>query len=283
VTEPPGPLEPIAAEAPTVISGTQAGQAEQAVEVRTEGPVLSVRHLTKSYGAVRAVDDVTLDVFENEVLGIVGDNGAGKSTFISLLMGAEHQDSGDVYFRGKKVHISSPIVSRQELGIEVIFQDLALAPDLTVWENVYLGQELHHHLIFLDRPKMRARTDDVLRSLGTHIKATDIVSSLSGGERQLAAVARAVLFDRPILLMDEPTAAVSAAKAEDVLVLIEHLKSRGKTVVLVSHRLEDVIRVCDRIAVFVNSRLGYIVPAAEVDIGRLAHLMFETKVKTNVD
>jgi len=283
VTEPPGPLEPIAAEAPAVISGTQAGQAEQAVEVRTEGPVLSVRHLTKSYGAVRAVDDVTLDVFENEVLGIVGDNGAGKSTFISLLMGAEHQDSGDVYFRGKKVHISSPIVSRQELGIEVIFQDLALAPDLTVWENAYLGQELHHHLIFLDRPKMRARTDDVLRSLGTHIKATDIVSSLSGGERQLAAVARAVLFDRPILLMDEPTAAVSAAKAEDVLVLIEHLKSRGKTVVLVSHRLEDVIRVCDRIAVFVNSRLGYIVPAAEVDIGRLAHLMFETKVKNNVD
>lgn len=283
MTEPPGPLEPIAAEAPAVISGTQAGQAEQAVEVRTEGPVLSVRHLTKSYGAVRAVDDVTLDVFENEVLGIVGDNGAGKSTFISLLMGAEHQDSGDVYFRGKKVHISSPIVSRQELGIEVIFQDLALAPDLTVWENAYLGQELHHHLIFLDRPKMRARTDDVLRSLGTHIKATDIVSSLSGGERQLAAVARAVLFDRPILLMDEPTAAVSAAKAEDVLVLIEHLKSRGKTVVLVSHRLEDVIRVCDRIAVFVNSRLGYIVPAAEVDIGRLAHLMFETKVKNNVD
>jgi ABC-type sugar transport system ATPase subunit len=247
-------------------------------EVRTESPLLSVRHLTKSYGAVRAVDDVTLDVLEHEVLGIVGDNGAGKSTFISLLIGAEHADSGEIYFHGQSVHVSSPTVSRQALGIEVIFQDLALAPDLTVWENLYLGQELHHHRFFLDRATMRARSDSVLQSLGTKIRATDLVNALSGGERQLTAVARALLFDRDILLMDEPTAAVSAAKAEDVLQLIEKLKSRGKTIVLISHRLEDVLRVCGRVAIFVNGRLVYVKPASELDVGKLAHLMFETKI-----
>lgn len=162
--------------------------------------------------------------------------------------------------------------------MEVIFQDLALAPDLTVWENLYLGQELHHHRFFIDRPTMRARADVVLQSLGTKIRSTDLVSALSGGERQLVAVARALLFDRDILLMDEPTAAVSAAKAEDVLRLIEELQKRGKTIILISHRLEDVLRVCDRVAIFVNGRLAYVEPTAALDVGKLAHLMFPTQI-----
>lgn len=251
-------------------------------EVRTESPLLSVRHLTKTYGAVRAVDDVSLDLFENEILGLVGDNGAGKSTFISVLIGAEHADSGEVYLRGQSVQIPSPTVSRQEFGMEVIFQDLALAPDLTVWENLYLGQELHRYRFFIDRSTMRARTDAVLQSLGTKIRAIDLVGALSGGERQLTAVARALLFDRDILFMDEPTAAVSAAKAEDVLRLIEELKGRGKTIILISHRLEDVLRVCDRVAIFVNGRLAYVKPASELDVGKLAHLMFQTKIAESI-
>jgi simple sugar transport system ATP-binding protein len=247
-------------------------------EERTERPLLSVCHLTKTYGAVHAVDDVSFDLFENEVLGLVGDNGAGKSTCISVLIGAERADSGEVHLRGQSVHISSPSVSRQEFGMEVIFQDLALAPDLTVWENLYLSQESHHHRFFIDRPTMRARADAILQSLGTKIRSTDLVSTLSGGERQLTAVARALLFDRTILLMDEPTAAVSAAKADDVLRLIEELKTRGKTIILISHRLEDILRVCDRVAIFINGRLAYVRSTAGLDVGELAHLMFETRI-----
>lgn len=247
-------------------------------EVRTGSPLLSVRHFTKTYGAVRAVDEVSLDIFTNEVLGIVGDNGAGKSTFISLLVGAEQLDSGELYFRGRRVHVSSPVMSRQELGMEVIFQDLALAPDLTVWENLYLGQELRRGWMFVDRAAMRKGAASVLESLGAKIRSTDLVNALSGGERQLTAIARALLFNRDILLMDEPTAAVSAAKAEDVLKLIQELKARGKTIILISHRLEDVLRVCSRVAIFVNGRLAYVKQASELDVGKLAHLMFETKV-----
>jgi simple sugar transport system ATP-binding protein len=247
-------------------------------ERRTESPLLSVRHLTKTYGAVRALDDVSLDVFENEVLGVVGDNGAGKSTFISLLAGYVHPSGGELFFRGRQVHVTSPATSRQQLGIEVIYQDLALASDLTVWQNLYLGQELHRHHILLDRPAMRAQSNKILVSLGTKIHADDPVEALSGGERQLVAVARALLFDRDILLMDEPTAAVSAAKADDVLRLIEKLKERGKTVVLISHRLEDVLRVCDRVVVFVTGRLAYVRSTIGLDVGSLAHMMFQRTI-----
>jgi simple sugar transport system ATP-binding protein len=245
---------------------------------RVGSVLLSVRHLTKTYGPVHAVDDVSLDVYENEIIGVVGDNGAGKSTFISCLIGYDHADAGEVYFRGERVNLSSPAVARRALGVEVIFQDLALAPDLTVWQNLYLGQELRRGRLFLDRATMRSRSDAVLQSLGTKIRATDFVGALSGGERQMTAVARALLFDRDILFMDEPTAAVSAEKAEDVLNLIMRLKARGKTILLISHRLEDVLRVCDRIAVFVNGRLPYVKPASELDVEKLAHLMFQSKI-----
>jgi ABC-type sugar transport system ATPase subunit len=123
----------------------------------------------------------------------------------------------------------------------------------------------------------------VLQSLGMKIRATDFVGALSGGERQMTAVARALLFDRDILFMDEPTAAVSAEKAEDVLKLIMNLKERGKTILLISHRLEDVLRVCDRIAIFVNGQLPYVKPAAELDVEKLAHLMFQSKIAEGVN
>lgn len=268
-----------------VTESVETSEVAPSAHERTESVVLSVRHLTKTYGAVRAVDDVSLDLLENEVLGIVGDNGAGKSTFLSLLNGAEHADSGEIRFRGRIVHVSSPIVSREALDMEMIYQDLALVPDLTVWENMYLGQELRRHGLFLDRATMRARATSVLQSLGTKIRATELVGALSGGERQLVAVARALLFNRDIVLMDEPTAAVSAAKAEDVLQLIEQLQSQGKTIILISHRLEDVLRVCDRIAVFVNGHLAHLRAASELNLVGLAQLMFETKIKeaTRVD
>lgn len=236
--------------------------------------MLSVRHLTKSFGPVVALDDVTLDVTLNEVLGVVGDNGAGKSTFLSLLTGYLQPDSGELWYRGRKVVVSSPSLSRRELSMEMIYQDPAVAPDLTVWQNLFLGQEARKARFFLDSASMRRRTTEVLESMDTKIRATDLVSALSGGERQLVAVARALLFDREVILMDEPTAAVSAAKAEYVLRLVESLRSDGKTVLLISHRLEDVLRVCDRVAVFVTGRLAHLLPTGGLDVSGLAHLMF---------
>lgn len=237
-------------------------------------PVLSARNIVKRFGAVTALDDVTLDIYENEVLGIVGDNGAGKSTFLSLLSGYHHPDSGEFYYRGKPVRITSPARSRRELGIEMVYQDLAMAPDLAVWQNLYLGEERRRWRVLLDRSGMRDQARDVLKQMHTKITPNDLVSELSGGERQVVAVARGVLFDRDIILLDEPTAAVSAAKADDVLNTVRSLHAHGKTVILISHRLEDVLAVCTRIAVFVTGRLAHVVHNDGLVVEDLIHLMF---------
>lgn len=237
-------------------------------------PVLSARQIVKRFGAVTAIDDVTLDIYENEVLGIVGDNGAGKSTFLSMLSGYHHPDSGQFYYRGKPVRITSPARSRRELGIEMVYQDLAMAPDLVVWQNLYLGEERRRWGVLLDRSGMRAQARDVLQRMHTKITPDDLVSELSGGERQVVAVARGMLFDRDIILLDEPTAAVSAAKADDVLATIRSLHAHGKTVILISHRLEDVLAVCTRVAVFVTGRLAHVVDNDGLMVEDLIHLMF---------
>lgn len=243
----------------------------------SQTPVLSVRHLTKRFGAVTAIDDVSLDIQQNEVLAIVGDNGAGKSTFLSMLSGYLHPDGGGFLYRGRPVRISSPAKSRSELGIEMVYQDLAMCPDLTVWQNLFLGEERRQGRLFLNRAAMRARAAETLQAMQTTIKPDDIVGDLSGGQRQLVAVARGILFDRDIILLDEPTAAVSVAKANDVLDTIRSLHANGKTVILVSHRLEDVLAVCTRIAVFATGRLAHVVDNHELAVEDLIHLMFGTR------
>jgi ABC-type sugar transport system ATPase subunit len=240
-------------------------------------PVLSVRGLVKHFGAVTAIDDVTLDVYQNEVLGIVGDNGAGKSTFLSLLSGYYHPDAGEFRYRGAPVRITSPARSRRELGIEMVYQDLAVSPDLTVWQNLFIGEERTRWRLFLDRRGMRNQARGVLERMQTKIRPDDLASDLSGGERQLVAVARGVLFDRDIILLDEPTAAVSVTKAEDVLGTIRDLHAHGKTVILISHRLEDVLAVCTRIAVFVTGRLEHLVQNDGLTVEDLIHLMFGSR------
>lgn len=238
-------------------------------------PILSLRNVTKRFGPVTAIDNLSLEVMTNEVLGLVGDNGAGKSTLLSLLTGYNRIDSGEFICRGRPVKVVSPSVSRSDLSIEMIYQDLAVAPDLTVWQNLFLGQEHRRGVALLDKTSMQRRAQEVMGELNSKIRANQLVGSLSGGERQLVAVARALLFDRDIILMDEPTAAISAAKADDVLELIEDMQRRGKTILLISHRLEDVLRVCDRVAILSMGRLRYMRETAELDVGALAHLMFD--------
>jgi ABC-type sugar transport system ATPase subunit len=262
-----GETGPPPATGPSPAAGP-AGQAED------QTPVLSVRHMVKRFGAVTAIDDVTLDIYRNEVLGIVGDNGAGKSTFLSLLSGYHHPDAGEFRYRGSPVRITSPNRSRRELGIEMVYQDLAMAQDLTVWQNLFLGEERRRWRVLLDRSAMRAQAREALQRMQTKIGPDDLVSELSGGERQIVAMARGVLFDRDIVLLDEPTSAVSVTKADDVLDTIRDLHANGKTVILISHRVEDVLAVCTRIAVFVTGRIAHVVPNDGLTAGDLIHLMF---------
>jgi ABC-type sugar transport system ATPase subunit len=236
--------------------------------------LLSVHDLVKTFGPVRAVDGVSLDIYPREVVGIIGDNGAGKSTFLALLAGFYQADSGRFLYRGKPVNITSPRTSRHRLRIEMIYQNLELAPDLMVWENLFLGEEPRILGVFADRRRMVKRSSEVLRELNTKIKPDEIVGELSGGEKQSVAIGRALLFDRDIVIMDEPTAAISVQKVEDVLKLIEELKSFGKTVLLVSHRLEDVLQVSDRIVVFFHGKIRNVLENKNLEVSDLIHEMF---------
>lgn len=237
-------------------------------------PLLSARGLVKTFGPVRAVDGVSLDVYPHEVLGIIGDNGAGKSTFLSLLTGFHHPDSGQILYRGRPVSVGSPRVARNALKIEMIYQKLELAPDLTVWENLFLGEEQRRFGVLIDRHGMQRRAAAVLHELGLKIGPTDIVGELSGGEQQAVAIGRALLFDRQIVIMDEPTAAISVQKVEDVLALIRRLRDAGKSVLLVSHRLEDLLAVCDRIAVFYHGTIRRVMANQGIGVSDLVHAMF---------
>ncbi len=237
-------------------------------------PLLSVRDLVKTFGAVRAVDSVSLDIYEREVVGIIGDNGAGKSTFLSLLAGFYHPDAGRFLYRGQPVTITSPRTARHRLGIEMIYQNLELAPDLTVRENLFLGEEPRVAGVFADRRRMTRQAAAVMRRLNTRLSPNDIVAELSGGEKQSVAIGRALLFDREVVIMDEPTAAISVQKVEELLELIRNLKSYGRTVLLVSHRLEDVLHVADRIVVFYHGTIRKTLPNEGLAVSDLIHEMF---------
>jgi ABC-type sugar transport system ATPase subunit len=237
-------------------------------------PLLSVRDVVKTFGPVRAVDGVSVDFYPGEVVGIVGDNGAGKSTFLSLITGFHHPDSGRFIYKGREVRVPSPRVARTDLKIEMIYQRLELAPDLKVWENLFLGEELRHLWLWSARSAMRVRAAEVLRQLNTKLSPEDIVGELSGGEQQAVAIGRAILFEREIVIMDEPTAAISVQKVEDVLALIRRLRDAGKTVLLVSHRLEDLLRVSDRIVVFRQGKVCALLENRGLSVPDLVRAIF---------
>src|ERR1700710_2162796 len=217
----------------------------------TREPVLSLRGVSKGFGAVRALTDIDLDVYPGEVVAIVGDNGAGKSTLVKILAGVHPQDSGTITFDGQVVSIPSPTASRA-LGIATVFQDLPLCDNLDVVSNLFLGRELGN--LALDEVEMESRSWDLLRQLSAKIPSVRIaVASLSGGQRQTVAIARSLIGDPSIVILDEPTAALGVAQTAEVLNLIERLRERGLGVLLISHNLADVQAVADRAIVL---RLG---------------------------
>jgi D-xylose transport system ATP-binding protein len=217
-------------------------------------PTLELKGVSKSFGVVQALTDVDFEVRAGEVMALVGDNGAGKSTLIKSIAGIHPIDSGEIFFEGREVHISGP-KDAAKLGIEVVYQDLALADNLDVVQNMYLGREVHDFLQRLNEPVMEQKTLETLRSLAvTTIRSVrQRVASLSGGQRQSVAVARAVMWNSKVVILDEPTAALGVAQTRQVLDLIKRLREQGLAVVLISHNLVDVFEVADRITVM---RLG---------------------------
>ena len=214
-------------------------------------PVLSIRGISKGFGAVRALTDIDLDVYPGEVVALVGDNGAGKSTLVKILAGVHPADSGVITFNGAQVAIPSPTESR-ELGIATVFQDLALCDNLDVVANLFLGRERGGFLV--DEELMEEQAWELLRQLSAKIPSVRIaVASLSGGQRQTVAIARSLIGEPRIVILDEPTAALGVAQTAEVLNLIERLRERGLGVILISHNMADVQAVADRVVVL---RLG---------------------------
>jgi D-xylose transport system ATP-binding protein len=218
------------------------------------GPLLELRGVSKRFGAVRALHEVDFAVAAGQVMALVGDNGAGKSTLIKCIAGIYPVDGGQILFDGKPVSIGGP-KDAAALGIEVVYQDLALADNLDVVQNMYLGREETTPLRALDETKMERRASETLASLSvTTIRSVrQTVAGLSGGQRQSVAVAKAVMWNSKVVILDEPTAALGVAQTRQVLDLVRRLGQQGLAVVIVSHNLHDVFEVADDITVL---RLG---------------------------
>jgi ABC-type sugar transport system ATPase subunit len=237
---------------------------------RTEGgsgagtsatPLLSLRGISKNFGAVQAMQDVDLDIVDAKVTALIGDNGAGKSTLIKTISGIWPPSSGQVYWRGKEVKIHTPR-DASDLGIATVYQDLALCDNLDIVQNMFLGRE-ETRFGLLDEIKMELATNQTLKdlSVSTVKSVRQVVGSLSGGQRQAVAVARAVMRESQLVILDEPTAALGVSQTAQVLELIRTLSSRGIAVLVISHNLNDVFSVADRIAVM---HLGALVSSGPI-------------------
>ncbi|MGX9576590.1 ATP-binding cassette domain-containing protein [Mesorhizobium sp. f-mel] len=214
-------------------------------------PVLEVRHVSKNFGAIQALTNVSFQVERGEVVGLMGDNGAGKSTVVKTVAGNFPPSDGEIVVDGEVCHFHKPVQARAK-GIEVVYQDLALADNLTAAQNVFLGREIKKGfwpIRVLDKQAMIDRSAALFKELKSETRPRDLVKKMSGGQRQAVAIARTRLSNAKLVLMDEPTAAISVRQVAEVLELIRRLKAQGVGVMLISHRMPDVFAVADRIIV----------------------------------
>ena len=230
--------------------------------------ILKTVGLTKHYGGVRALEDANFSILKNEHIAIVGDNGAGKSTFVRCITGVEKPTSGKIYFNGKEVNFKSPTDARVN-GIETVYQNLALADDLDVTANIFLGREIEFFrlgpLSWLNKRAMKKKSLDLLAQTGIKIgNLNQIVASMSGGQRQCVAISRAAGWGSKLIVMDEPTAALGIQETKKVEEIIINLKDRNIPVIIISHNLRQVFNLVDKIAVFRQGRIIDIVKTNEV-------------------
>ena len=238
-----------------------------------ETPLLQLKGVNKSFGPVHVLRGVDLSVYAGQVTALVGDNGAGKSTLVKGLAGIYPYDSGEYLFEGKPAHITDP-KHANAVGIEVVYQDLALCDNLDVVHNMFLGRE-ESSTIVLDEITMEKRAKETLKGLSVRTlkSVRQQVSSLSGGQRQTVAIARAVLWNSKLVILDEPTAALGVAQTEQVLNLVRRLADNGLGVILISHNINDVMQVADNIACLYLGSLAVQVSVEEVTHGRVVELI----------
>jgi simple sugar transport system ATP-binding protein len=247
-------------------------------------PAIEARGISKYFGAVTALESVSLRLMPGEVLGVVGDNGAGKSTLMKVLSGMHAPSKGELLISGEPVHFRSPRDARAR-GIEMVYQDLALAGNMRIDENIFLGREQTRRVLGLfpivDHAANTAHAKEHLDKLKIHVKSVgQRVEELSGGQRQAVAIARATAFNARVVIMDEPTAALAIKEVRKVLDLIRDLKTHGISVILISHRMDDIFYVCDRVMALFHGRNFAEAPLARTDRNEVIGWIMGTKGHT---
>jgi len=237
-------------------------------------PILEISKLNKSFGPVHVLHDVDLNVYPGEVTALVGDNGAGKSTLVKCIAGINGIDSGTVKFEGKEVALNDPR-DATALGIEFVYQDLALADNLDITQNMFLGREIKRGGTFLVDGEMERQARETLKSLSVRTVSSvrQLVASLSGGQRQTVAIAKAVLWNSKIVVLDEPTAALGVAQTRQVLDLVRRLADQGRGVVLISHNMNDVMEVADNVAALYLGRVAAEVKTKDTSTTQIVELI----------
>jgi simple sugar transport system ATP-binding protein len=245
-----------------------AADPDEATTVPSPTPVIEARGISKHFGHVVALSNVDLQLYPGEVLGVVGDNGAGKSTLMKCLSGLHPPSSGEILVDGRRVRLSSPADARA-MGIEMVYQDLALAGNMRIDENIFLGRELTRRIgpfRLVDHQANQTRAVEHLQNLNVEVRSVgQRVEQLSGGQRQAVAIARATAFEAKVVIMDEPTAALAVREVGKVLDLIKDLRRHGIGVILISHRLDDIFYVCDRVMALFHGHNFAAAPLSEID------------------
>ena len=242
---------------------------------------ISTRNIYKNYGAVEALRGVSVDIHEGEIHAICGDNGAGKSTLIKILAGVEQPDRGEIFIDGEKRRFDTPGASLRS-GLATIHQDLAIAPDMSIYQNIFMGAELTRSVLglpLLDKKRMRQEALGYMAQLNNSI--TDMnakVNELSGGQRQAVAICRALRWNANVVILDEPTSALGVRETEQVLELIRSLKTSGKTVILISHAMQDVAAVADRITILRTGENQISLEGGDLTADNLTHYILSGEV-----
>jgi ABC-type sugar transport system ATPase subunit len=250
--------------------------------ISKQTPVIRMENITKRFGGVYAVRDVNFELYEGEVLALVGDNGAGKSTLMKILSGALIADEGSIYLRGEKVKIETPMDSRR-LGIETLYQNLALVNSLDIPANVFMGREIRSKGILgqigmMNLKQMKEKSFELLDDFKINVPAlTQEVKNLSGGQRQMVSISRSVLFDASIIIMDEPTAALGVAETNKVYHFINRVKEKGISVIIISHNINEVYNVADRFMIMKTGGLVGIKNKTETDIDDIVAMIISGK------
>lgn len=249
---------------------------------------LEVRKIVKEFSGVRVLDDVSFGIHPGEVMGLIGENGAGKSTLIKIICGIYQPTEGSIYLNGKKVEVKDPIVGRS-LGIGIVPQEFNLINHLSVFENIFLGNEIHKNGFLLDKAEMRRRSSEQMKALDMEVDVNSLVSELSVAEKQMVEISKAMMLDSKILILDEPTTTLTSKEVDILFNLMRKLKQHGVTMIFVSHKLNEIKTICDRVTVLRDGKLIAVEDVKEVNeadiarqmIGRTFNKVFPPKIERN--